>query len=349
MWYRGRAIFNCLILRLGYAVDFLATLDLKNYFAVTGNTNTMAFSSAAIYAGTSFIVVGGEAMENPIGDTLSGGSLGGALNTILNQDLLVMDQSPQPESSLSVNDAVRIQFNRILDYNQVTQAGDSIITVTLDGVPISGFVSQQVNNDGSELIFRPASPLEEARQYRLSVSADLSDLHGQSLSETYHFRFTTVSSTQPIIDDINPRIGSWRGGEAITLRGSGFSSDSVIRIGGIEVAAANITAIADDELRFNLPGLAQSPSANALVGIEVRNGELYDLAHGALTYIADPEISAIGRYDRVDRTLHTSQKRLTFNAGQYIGISGNGLGSRTRVRINGQEVSDLRVESAGVN
>ncbi|MGB1059710.1 MAG: Ig-like domain-containing protein, partial [Ketobacter sp.] len=62
----------------------------------------------------------------------------------------------------------------------------------------------------------------------------------------------------------------------------------------------------------------------------------------------NPNVSAIGSFDRSNDRFTASDKVFNYNAGEYIGIQGTGLGIGTRVRINGKEVSNLLVESASL-
>src|SRR5690606_22976460 len=145
--------------------------------------------------------------------------LGGALNTIVNDELMIIDQKPLSMGYLQTDDAVTVQFNRILDYSQIVNFGDSLIKVTLNGVPLSGFVSQQVNEAGSQLIFRPAQTLEAGKLYQVIVSQDVTDLHGKTLSQDYGFRFIATDQVQPVLAQVSPQQVGWRGGELVTLRG----------------------------------------------------------------------------------------------------------------------------------
>ena len=274
--------------------------------------------------------------------------LGGGLNTILNNDLLITDQYPAVFGHISVDAAIEIQFNRVLDYAQLDSFADTLMQVTLDGVPVEGFVSQQVNNDGSRLIFRPANYLEADKQYSVTVSANIEDLHGTALGEPYNFRFIAVDNVRPVLDTIEPQAASWRGGNVITLRGQGFTIDTLIEVGGQPIASNDVIAVHDDQLSFRVPGLSQSPSSNQVVGLSISNGDFEDFQPAAFTYIADPYIDAIGAYDRVKATFNPSQKHFLFNAGEVIGIQGRGLGEQTRIRINGREALQVRVENANL-
>jgi hypothetical protein len=316
---------------------------LKNYFAVTGNVNDVAFTPAAIYAGTSFIYADGERIENPVSDGLEQLFLSGGLDTIANSDLIITDQLPNPGGTLAADSDLSISFNRVLDYAQIESSGSSLMEVTLDGVPVSGHVSQLVTGEGTRLIFRPVAAYEDAKEYKVTLAAEISDLHGYQLGEVYSFRFIASDQLTPVIDSLSPLSGSWRGGTEITLDGSGFDSSTEIEIGGVQVAESDILARHVNQLTFRLPGLAASPLNNRLVGVALRNGPIETFRAGRFTYVADPTLQAIGKYDQSRELFTPGLKTFLFNAGERFAIQGAGLSEHTRVRVNGNEASDVQV------
>ena len=78
---------------------FREQVKLKNYFAITGSIDAIGFGRGALYAGTAFVDIGGVPAENPL-ESKQGAVLGGALNTIANNQLTIVSQSPQPQTRL---------------------------------------------------------------------------------------------------------------------------------------------------------------------------------------------------------------------------------------------------------
>ena len=70
-----------------------------------------------------------------------------ALNTLLNDQLTIAEQIPEPRAVLPADGVIEIQFNRILDFAQIQSQGDQLFEVRLSGVAVAGLVSQQTNND----------------------------------------------------------------------------------------------------------------------------------------------------------------------------------------------------------
>ncbi|HAG93560.1 MAG TPA: hypothetical protein DCL78_05540, partial [Gammaproteobacteria bacterium] len=328
--------------------NYLSSVPLVDYFALTGSVKAHAFHPNALYAGTAYVVSAGDALESPIPNDLDGLSLSGALNTIARPGMTIVSQIPEPMTSLPVDAAVEIQFNRVLDYSQLEQLGDTLVTLTLDGVPVEAFVSQRVNNSGSLLILRPAQPLQADKLYVVTVAGELSELNGNTLGADYQFRFISETGVIPAVDRVEPQFGSWRGGEVITLTGQGFDAETLIYVAGVAVQGEDIIAISDTSISFLLPALLDAPAQNRLVGLTVANGSFEDFVAAAFTYVTNPNVSAIGSFDRSNDRFTASDKVFNYNAGEYIGIQGTGLGIGTRVRINGKEVSNLLVESASL-
>ena len=325
--------------------NYRANISLRHYFSVTGAVNAIAFGGHALYAGTSYVYVNGKPTENPLDVGASVGQLGGGLNTIVNDVLTITDQVPAARGILGVDDAVEIQFNRILDPDQLQQFGDSLLTVTLNGVQVPGFVSSVINSDGTRLIFRSKDAFADATEYRATVSSAIKDLNGTALGNDYSFRFVASAAQAPAIDDVTPRFGSWRGGSQVTVTGANFGPDTSIEVAGVKVDAANIVSVQSDQITFLLPALAQSPTQNTLVGIAAINGPRRVFHAGAFTYVADPHIDAIGLYDPTTQVFQPAAGvlRLTYNAGQTIALQGTGLNPLTQVRINGKAVEGVTV------
>ena len=183
---------------------------------------------------------------------------------------------------MPANAAIEIQFNRILDAQQLQASKDDLFTVTLDGAKLAGTISSQVNNSGTKLIYVPAQNFVDGRRYRVTVSGALRDLHGKSLGSDYGFRFIAANDNQPKIARIQPEFASWRGGDTLALYGENFTPTTQVFLAGKVVPASEITFVNATELRLRAPPLNKSPADNYLVGLQVRNGLLGDSRHGFL-------------------------------------------------------------------
>jgi len=256
------------------AGQFQKNIALQHYFSVAGDVTALAFHPKALYVGTAFAYANGEIVENPVSDINQANHLGGRVNTIINDRLVITEQQPQAESAWPADQAIEIQFNRILDYQQITQQADSLLTITQDGLPVAGFVSLQTNNYGSRLIFKALNPLLNNKRYRVTLSAAVRDIHGTSLGSDYSFRFTSVANQQPKITSVLPDYSSWRGGESIHIYGQNFTEYTQLYFADHVIDSQQINIISSSELSFTLPALLESPQKNLLVGIKLSNGRL---------------------------------------------------------------------------
>ncbi|MGD8863559.1 MAG: IPT/TIG domain-containing protein, partial [Myxococcales bacterium] len=327
-------------------LSFGAAPRLDNYYALTGSAQALGLGRRAIFAGTAFLQRGGELFENPVqrpNEPFLHFALEGALDTLSDDGLSVVDQVPAVRGVLPVDAAIELQLNRIVDDAQLTALGESLLEVTRGGAPIAGSLSQQVDNTGSRLIFRPLSPLEAGRQYRARLSGSLTDVQGQPLGADYSFRFTAETGSRPVVERVSPLFGSWRGGAEITLQGTGLTSSTVVTLGGQVVAPNEVLSATGDELRFLLPALSEAPEGDRLVGLRVANGALESFQAARFTYVADPVLELVGQYRPLTGELDDHDDRFLFNAGERIGLRGRGLNRATTVQVNGRPASDLRV------
>ncbi|EKD36914.1 MAG: hypothetical protein ACD_75C01326G0001, partial [uncultured bacterium] len=327
---------------------FREQVKLKNYFALTGAVDAIGFGRGALYAGTAFVDSAGVPAENPFDSyaAIKDAALGGALNTIANNQLTIVSQTPQPGDRLQVDQPVKVQFNRILDPYQVNQFGEELFALTLSGQPVAGIVSAAINTMGTELIFRPLSPFIHDKEYQVRLSAALHDLHNQNMERDYRFRFTADKLPAPVIDSILPAYGSWRGGEKILITGEGFGNDSEVVIGGVEVPAGSMLSRTESEIGFILPSFSGELTESRLVGVAVINGDQRTFRAAGFTIVADPAITELGQYNRLTANLAAGDKRFLYNGGEIIAVKGHGLGPLTTILVNGKAAEDLRSEDA---
>jgi len=323
--------------------QFRQPVTLKNYYAVTGAIDAIAFGRGALYAGTAFVYVNNEPAENPLEVGTRIGHLGGTLNTLVNEQLTIVAQIPEPRAVLPAGRAVEVQFNRIIDPRQLADLADALFEVSLSGSPVAGYVASQINNTGSRLIFRPASPFIDQKEYQVRISAALADIHGQTLARDYRFRFVAADHRQPVIKDVQPAFGSWRGGDEIVVTGENFNPATSLTIGGLAVPADQIINRTDSEMAFILPALDSAPVENRLVGIAVANGFLQDFKAGQFTYVTDPVIESIGQFNPVTTAIYPADQRFLFNAGEYAAVRGSGLNVLSRITVNGRPAREVTV------
>jgi hypothetical protein len=315
---------------------------LRDYFSVLGNVTSLSLGSQALYAGSSFVFVNGEPAENPLEDLSAGTQLGGSLNTLAYQNLAILSQSPRPSGRLPRDTAIEVQFNRLLDNQQLRDQGNQLVQLLLDGVAVPSQVAQV---GVGRLVIRP-NTLTPGKQYEVLLAGELRDQQKRALGHDYRFRFIADSEAQLVLDSLSPRQSSWRGGGEAILRGRGFGENLIVEVGGQRVPANDILYRDEYELRFRVPGLAASPSSNLLVGLRLRQGGQESFQAAAMTYVADPQIDKSGQYNRLSGVLSSSAKRFTFNAGEFIGLQGRGFGEATQVRVNERLLADVRLERA---
>ncbi|MCG8591782.1 MAG: IPT/TIG domain-containing protein, partial [Proteobacteria bacterium] len=323
--------------------SFRRQLELEDYFSVVGAVNTVEVAADAVYAGTSFVYVDGEPAENPVPEGVSLGSLGGGVNTLANDNFAVLAQVPTPRGVLPANDAVEIQLNRLVDNAQFAALADLLLQVTRGGEPVPGFVSRQTGNEGTLLSFRPAQAFEPGVEYRVALSGALRDLSGQELGRDYGFRFVAEAGVRPEIARLSELFGSARGGSLVTIFGAGFGPGTTVEVGGVLVDPADLVRRSDDELAFVVPPLPELPAENRLVGLRVANGLLSQFRPAAFTYVTDPAIERIGRFDAASGTFTPADRRFAFNSGATLAIEGPGLASISRLEVNGRPATGVRI------
>ncbi|MEJ2062636.1 MAG: IPT/TIG domain-containing protein, partial [Reinekea sp.] len=323
--------------------DFSSQPALVDYYATTGNVNTFASRAQAIYAGSSTAYVNGDAVDNPVASLKDAGAIGGGLSTFANVPFSVQSVAPAYNGKLADDDAIEVQLNRIANYQDIADYGSELLSVSRSGVQVSGFVSQQVNNDGGKLIFRPLTAWQNGSEYQVTLSANVRSLHDEVLQRGATWRLYGSDQPHPVIDSIAPAFGSWQGSGVVTIYGSGFSADTVVHIGNQTVAASDVISLSDDRLQVIVPGNADAEDHNLSVAVTVANGNRENRLFGAYTYIARPTILRIGTYTVSTGKVNYADRRVEFNAGEYLAIDASGLSSITRVKINDQWASDVSI------
>ncbi|MEE4251391.1 MAG: IPT/TIG domain-containing protein, partial [Alcanivoracaceae bacterium] len=245
---------------LGYR--FSNALPMRHYFAITGDVTDMRVTGRAIHAGTVFPYVNGEPTENPIEQASATNQIGGLVSTIVNDLLTVVAQVPLPEGTLAIDEFVTLDFNRLLDPAQFTAGAPPVLEVLRDGAPLAGTVRHEVFDGSSRLVFEPLHAFEADRRYTVRLRGDVRDLHGEVLGDHYNFRFVTAAHQHPLLNEVNPRYGNWRGGEEIRITGAGFGPETRIQIGDAFIDSSDFLSLTPNEVVLSLPALAASPADN---------------------------------------------------------------------------------------
>ena len=121
----------------------------------------------------------------------------------------ILDTTPQSITSINIVDGavgvindsnITMIFNEALDPTTVTLAN---ITLTKDGIPVSGTLSYS----GNEITFNPNSDMDASTIYTMTITTRVKDLSGNSMATDYTLSFTTgaiLDSTPPIVISIDP-------------------------------------------------------------------------------------------------------------------------------------------------
>ena len=88
--------------------------------------------------------------------------------------------------------------------------------------------------------------------------ADEVDAGGSSSLPT--FPVTGINSTRLTLTGVEPATGPFSGGTSATLRGSGFDDSVVIRVGGVEVEASEISRDSRNRITFTVPAGKVGPA-----------------------------------------------------------------------------------------
>ncbi|MBA3981173.1 MAG: hypothetical protein C0462_11285, partial [Alcanivorax sp.] len=324
------------------AHEFNDAPPLRHYFAVTGDVNSLHITPRALYVGAAFPYADGQPTENPVQDGGRVNQLGGGISTIENDLLMVMGHRPEAGGYHPATQPLTIDFNRLLDPQQFAAGAPPVVEVLRGGAPVAGAVRHDVHDGGSRLRFTPTQPLLEDTRYTLRVAGGVRDLHGAVLAQDYRVRFVATGGVTPVFEALDLDNVSWRGGEEVSIFGSGFDENTVLMIGDMLITSDDFLLLTDNEIRIRLPALAGAPVNNRPVAIQVINGSLVTTEIGAITYITDPRITAVGAYDPASATLNPAQTRFAFGETRLVAVEGAGIADRTRLRVAGEPARDLQ-------
>jgi hypothetical protein len=327
---------------------------MKNYFAMKGSVNSVVMKGGTLFAATGYAQQGENDLENPL-DHLSGLTARGAIHAIVSNDMSVVDIFPTPDQVLPKGSPIKLQFTHLLDTAQTQPIDPQLLTMSLDGSAQSGFLAADVVSGGSQLTLQPAGQLAYAKQYQVRLSGLSRNIHGRTVGDDFLWNIYSSEFEAPHITNVIPNQASYHGDVAVTLKGSGFGAASRVIIGESIVPDENILQRNAQEITFRLPPLNNIPETNKLVGIRVLNespnerngiyepfnGETSELMAGAFTYVTDPKIVQVGRYDLQDHKLLDGIESFAFGAGETVAIRAEGISPDTVVALNGKKATEI--------
>ncbi|MCG8471537.1 MAG: IPT/TIG domain-containing protein, partial [Desulfobacterales bacterium] len=328
------------------AGNFGHSVELLHYYAVTGAVTSSAANGGFLYAGTAYAYVGDTPSENPFDAAV--GKVSGGINTLTDDGLSVVTQQPKPQGVLAQGEAVEIQLNRIVDQELFETFKDQWLRITRSGAEVPGIVSHRIANEGSRLIFRPQVDFAPETLYVAHLSNEVTGLHGRTLSGDYRFQFFAETAPRPVVHNVDPSFGSWRGGDEVTLYGDGFTTETKVCVGGVTLQDDQVISVTDKRMVVTLPGLSEAPERNLLVGVTVQSGRLIHVKPAAFTIVTEPVINEIGAWSEEQAAILTSTKRFGFNGGELIGISGRGFSEATRVSVNGKVIDGVSLKNGNL-
>ena len=324
--------------------DFRSSVPQKNYYNATGSISTFVHQRNTLVAGTAFVYIDKTPAENLFAGNQYPTGLGGDVNIFEDNHFNMIETSPSPGSILPCDWPVEIQFNQILNTTLYYELEPEWITIqkcNQDAIyTVEGITSFQTNENGTKMILRPRTPFEPNTEYRLKISSQIEDLNGQTLENDYRFSFFAEMGQFPEITAISPQMGSYRGGDKITLYGENFSSKTRIEIAGIDVSPCEVF---ENYLSFYLPELAEKPVNNQWVGISLSNGQLKSFKAACFLYMTDPQIYGIGQYDPENNSINFNDHTVDYNSGSYISVTGKGFSTQTRVLINNKPAQNVEL------
>ncbi|MBU2115769.1 MAG: IPT/TIG domain-containing protein [Gammaproteobacteria bacterium] len=325
---------------------FNRDLALSNYFAVTGAVKQVVARPDTLFAGVAYLRDNkGKPLESPQQRPSTASHIGGGVYSFQNDSLQVLEHQPVGNGILHQQQSLQIQFNRLLDNQQLAEQRDSLFEVTLSGAKVAGYWYSEVHQLGSLLRFEPAQGWQHEKEYQVRVRAVLRDLNGRTLGNDYRFRFRYDDAPKPVIDYLEPAIGSWRGGMQVKLFGQGLTAQTAVQIGGQDVAPADITVVSEQQLLLTLPALAEKPAQNRVVGARVSTDLSSNVLPLAFTYVTDPQIERVGRYNSNTGQVNSADQQFVLNEDAMLGIVGQGFSRYSRVLINGLPQADVQVKS----
>src|SRR5690606_29963169 len=187
----------------------------------------------------------------------------------------------------------------------------------------------------------PDFSLEDGALYELVVSEDIRDIYATPLHGRYRSGFIYRDHTRPQLQEISSSDVNWKGGEVIELYGSGFYPGMTVQIGGIWLTADQIEWIDDGHIRITLPQLTSARDENQLYAISLGDSDQQEVALGQLNVVANPSISAAGKYRESTQSVNSSVQMFAFNSMSRLAIQGKGFGPFTRVTVNGHSAESV--------
>gem|GEM_PF-4331549 len=319
--------------------DFSSEPTLDYYYSVMGNTTSLVVEPTAIYAGSVYGLASGEAIENPYDDTVPS-QASGQLATIENELFVVMDQYPEVGGTLMKSESLSLTVNRVV--NELTVNSDSVkLYRSGDAVPVS--FSTYVTNGLSRITITPDFALNDGSYYELVVSEDIQDIYGTPLHGRYRSGFIYRDHLRPQLEEVSSRYVNWKGGDTLDMYGTGFYEGMSVQIGNVWLSADQIEWISDTHIRITLPQLTSASEENQLISIALGDEENQEVSLGQINVVANPSVSAAGKYRESNQTVNSSVQVFAFNGLSRLAVSGKGFGPFTQVTVNGNAADNMEL------
>lgn len=315
---------------------------LYNYYSVMGSVTDIAVNNLTLFATTAYLQDSkGQGIESPVPVGSKYHRTGGGIESFAPDGFAVIGHTPDTEGYVSLEQALEIRFNQYIEPHYFEQFIDSLITVTLNKVPVSGQWQLDVLTDGVVARFVSDAPWQNGKRYKVNIAKGLRAITNDTLEAPYQFSFIASEFNSPVITAVVPNSGVWNGGNQVTLFGENFSRDSEIRFAGKEVPQEDIQYYSPEKLTLIVPPLNEKPASNKLVSLELSNMHQHDVLNGAYTYITDPEILAIGKFNHEKVLVNTLETTFAFNSAEQIAIQAEGINRHTLIEINNQPATGV--------
>jgi hypothetical protein len=165
-------------------------------------------------------------------------------------------------------------------------------------------------------------PSYEEGKYKVTVI----NQYGQESSEDVQYAYYTYPA--PTVASISPSAGPLRGGNTVTINGTGFRSGLVARIGGLD--CTNINLISETQITCLPPAKTQGTYAINILNSDTQQGTLLN----AYTYRPAPQITSL------------SPNRGGISGGGVVTVNGTGFVTGAVVKVGAKVCTNPQVLSA---
>ena len=117
--------------------------------------------------------------------------------------------APAVSSTSPVNGATGVAMNSAIaaTFSEAMQSS-TINTNTFTVSDVRGKIGGTVSNSGTTAVYTPSGSLSDSTTYTARINTGVKDLSGNALASDYTWSFTTVDTTQPIVNSTTPINGA---------------------------------------------------------------------------------------------------------------------------------------------